>query len=172
MVNPSALQQWSYWLYRMLKIRMFEEKLNQLFALGHIHGTIHLYVGEEAVAVGVCGALENRDCITSTHRGHGHFIARGGDVKRIMAEIWGLKEGYCGGKGGTQHMADFSIGNIGSNGITGGPIHIHPGTGSFQDAGHRGPGGRLWHAWLYRRRHGRGRGEQGGRGGGRSGAAG
>lgn len=126
MKNPE-LQQWSDWLYRMLKIRRFEEKLNQLYALGHIHGTIHLYVGEEAVAVGVCSALEKQDCITSTHRGHGHFIAKGGDVKRIMAEIWGLKEGICGGKGGTQHMADFSIGNIGSNGITGGQIPIATG---------------------------------------------
>jgi len=77
----------SDWLYQMLKIRRFEEKLNHLYALGHIHGTIHLYVGEEAVAVGVCSALEKQDCITSTHRGHGHFIAKGGDVKRILAEI-------------------------------------------------------------------------------------
>jgi TPP-dependent pyruvate/acetoin dehydrogenase alpha subunit len=121
------LKQWSDYLYQMLKIRRFEERLNQLFSLGYIHGTIHLYVGQEAVAVGVCSALGKRDYITSTHRGHGHFIAKGGDVRRILAEIWGLEEGYCMGRGGTQHMADFNIGNLGSNGITGGQIPIATG---------------------------------------------
>ena len=121
------LNQWSDYLYQMIKIRRFEEKLNNLFAMGHIRGTIHLYVGQEAVAVGICSVLEKHDCITSTHRGHGHFIAKGGDVKRIMAEIWGLEEGYCMGRGGTQHMADFNIGNLGSNGITGGQIPIATG---------------------------------------------
>jgi TPP-dependent pyruvate/acetoin dehydrogenase alpha subunit len=121
------LKQWSDYLYQMLKIRRFEERLNQLFSLGYIHGTIHLYVGQEAVAVGVCSALGKRDYITSTHRGHGHFNAKGGDVRRILAEIWGLEEGYCMGRGGTQHMADFNIGNLGSNGITGGQIPIATG---------------------------------------------
>ncbi|OGO20815.1 MAG: hypothetical protein A2144_03440 [Chloroflexi bacterium RBG_16_50_9] len=126
-MNETELKQFTDYLYQMLKIRRFEERLNHLYAKGHIHGTIHLYVGQEAVAVGVCSALEKHDCITSTHRGHGHFIAKGGDVKRMMAEIWGSEEGYCRGTGGTQHMADFSIGNIGSNGITGGQIPIATG---------------------------------------------
>jgi pyruvate dehydrogenase E1 component alpha subunit len=126
-MNNAELNQFSDYLYKMLKIRRFEERLNQLYAKGYIHGTIHLYVGQEAVAVGVCSALEEHDYITSTHRGHGHFIAKGGDVKRIMAEIWGLEEGYCRGIGGTQHMADFSIGHLGSNGITGGQIPIATG---------------------------------------------
>jgi len=111
----------------MLKIRRFEEKLNDLYAMGYIQGTIHLYIGQEAVSVGACAALKNHDYITSTHRGHGHFIAKGGDINRIMAEIWGLDEGYCAGRGGTQHMADFSIGHLGSNGITGGQIPIATG---------------------------------------------
>src|SRR3972149_2685429 len=126
-MNEKDLTQLSDYLYQMLKIRRFEESLNDLYAKGHIHGTIHLCVGEEAVAVGVCGALQAQDYITSTHRGHGHFIAKGGDVRRMMAELWGLKEGYCGGKGGTQHMADFSIGHLGANGITGGEIPVATG---------------------------------------------
>lgn len=115
------------YLYQMLKIRRFEESLNDLYAKGYIHGTIHLCVGQEAVAAGVCGALKPQDYITSTHRGHGHFIAKGGDIRRMMAELWGLKEGYCGGTGGTQHMADFSIGHLGSNGITAGQIPVATG---------------------------------------------
>ncbi len=126
-MKKPEISQYSDYLYQMLKIRRFEERLNELYARGHIHGTIHLYVGQEAVAVGVCSVLGKDDCITSTHRGHGHFIAKGGDVNRILAEIWGLEEGYCQGQGGTQHMADFNIGNIGSNGITGGQIPIATG---------------------------------------------
>ena len=126
-MNEAEIKQLQEYLHLMLKIRRFEERLNDLYARGHIHGTIHLYVGQEAVAVGVCSVLKKNDCITSTHRGHGHFIAKGGDVNRILAEIWGLDEGYCQGQGGTQHMADFSIGNIGSNGITGGQIPIATG---------------------------------------------
>lgn len=117
----------SFYLYQMLKIRRFEESLNDLYAKGYINGTIHLCIGEEAVAVGVCSVLGEQDYITSTHRGHGHFIAKGGDIRRIMAELWGLKEGYCQGLGGTQHMADFSIGHLGSNGITGGQIPVATG---------------------------------------------
>jgi TPP-dependent pyruvate/acetoin dehydrogenase alpha subunit len=113
--------------YQMLKIRRFEEALNDLYAQGYINGTLHLCVGQEAVAVGVCGALNIDDYITSTHRGHGHFIAKGGDITRMMAELFGLREGYCGGAGGTQHMADFSIGHLGSNGITGGQIPVATG---------------------------------------------
>jgi TPP-dependent pyruvate/acetoin dehydrogenase alpha subunit len=113
--------------YQMVKIRRFEEALNNLYAQGHINGTLHLCVGQEAVAVGACGALNTDDYITSTHRGHGHFIAKGGDITRMMAELFGLPEGYCGGAGGTQHMADFSIGHLGSNGITAGQIPVATG---------------------------------------------
>ena len=126
-MHKTEIKQLSDCLYQMLKIRRFEEKLNDLYAMGYIQGTIHLYIGQEAVSVGACAALKNHDYITSTHRGHGHFIAKGGDINRIMAEIWGLDEGYCAGRGGTQHMADFSIGHLGSNGITGGQIPIATG---------------------------------------------
>jgi TPP-dependent pyruvate/acetoin dehydrogenase alpha subunit len=126
-MHKTEIKQLSDYLYQMLKIRRFEEKLNDLYAMGYIQGTIHLYIGQEAVSVGACAALKRKDYITSTHRGHGHFIAKGGDINRIMAEIWGLSEGYCGGRGGTQHMADFSIGHLGSNGITGGQIPIATG---------------------------------------------
>jgi len=126
-MNGAETKQLLEYLYQMLKIRRFEEKLDALYAMGYIHGTIHLYIGQEAVAVGACAVLEKHDYITSTHRGHGHFIAKGGDIKKIMAEIWGLEEGYCMGQGGTQHMADLNIGHLGSNGITGGQIPIATG---------------------------------------------
>ena len=126
-MHKTEIKQLSDYLYQMLKIRRFEEKLNDLYAMGYIQGTIHLYIGQEAVSVGACAALKKHDYITSTHRGHGHFIAKGGEINRIMAEIWGLSEGYCAGRGGTQHMADFSIGHLGSNGITGGQIPIATG---------------------------------------------
>ncbi|MBI2304196.1 MAG: thiamine pyrophosphate-dependent dehydrogenase E1 component subunit alpha [Chloroflexi bacterium] len=111
----------------MLLIRRFEERVDKLVAQGFIKGTSHLYAGQEAVATGTCSVLSREDYITSTHRGHGHFIAKGGDVKRIMAELFGKIDGYCQGKGGTQHMADFSIGHLGSNGITGGGIPLATG---------------------------------------------
>jgi pyruvate dehydrogenase E1 component alpha subunit len=114
-------------LKKMLLIRYFEERVEQLFARGLIFGTTHLYIGEEAVAVGACKAIREDDYITSTHRGHGHFIAKGGDPKRIMAELLGREEGYCKGRGGTQHMAELAIGHLGSNGITGGGIPIATG---------------------------------------------
>lgn len=123
----TTLNLWLDYYYQMVKIRRFEEALSDLYARGYIGGTLHLCVGQEAVAVGVCSALNPDDFITSNHRGHGHFIAKGGDVKRMMAELFGLKEGYCGGTGGTQHMADFSIGHLGSNGITAGQIPVATG---------------------------------------------
>lgn len=126
-MNRVELEQLLGFLYEMLKIRKFEERLNQLYDEGYIQGTIHLYVGQEGVAVGACAALREDDYITSTHRGHGHFIAKGGDIKRILAEIRGLEEGYCRGRGGTQHMADFATGHLGSNGITGGQIPVATG---------------------------------------------
>ena len=104
----------------MVKIRLFEEKVAELFAAGKIPGFVHLYIGEEAVATGVCANLTPKDYITSTHRGHGHLISKGGDVKLMMAELFGKKTGYCKGKGGSMHIADVDLGILGANGIVGG----------------------------------------------------
>jgi len=111
----------------MLLIRFFEEKVEDLFARGLIKGTAHPAIGQEAVAVGVTGVLKRNDCMTSTHRGHGHFIARGGDPCRIMAELYGKATGYSRGRGGSQLMADYKLGFLGSNGITGGGIPLATG---------------------------------------------
>lgn len=108
----------------MLLIRRFEERVDELFAAGELRGTSHLSAGQEAVAVGACAALRADDYVTSNHRGHGHFLAKGGDPRRMMAELFGKATGYSRGKGGTQHMADFSIGFLGMNGITGGMLPI------------------------------------------------
>lgn len=105
---------------KMLHVRRFEEKVAYLFTLGKVHGTTHLYVGEEASAIGACSALEEKDLITSTHRGHGHCIGKGIDLNRMMAELLGKKAGYCKGKGGSMHIADLSRGNLGANGVVGG----------------------------------------------------
>lgn len=104
----------------MSKIRMFESMLQEYFAAGKIPGFVHLYLGEEAVAVGACSCLTDKDSITSTHRGHGHLIAKGGDLKLMMAEIFGKSTGYCKGKGGSMHIADVDLGILGANGIVGG----------------------------------------------------
>lgn len=105
-------------LYRtMLRIRRFEEKAIELKAQQIIPGLLHLYIGEEAVATGVCAALRRDDYISSTHRGHGHCIAKGGEISRMMAELLGRKEGYCRGKGGSMHIADIELGILGANGI-------------------------------------------------------
>jgi acetoin:2,6-dichlorophenolindophenol oxidoreductase subunit alpha len=108
--------------YRTMRtIREFEERLHNEFATGDIPGFVHLYAGEEASATGVCAHLEDgRDSIASTHRGHGHCIAKGVDVKEMMAEIYGRKTGSCHGKGGSMHIADLSKGMLGANGIVGG----------------------------------------------------
>jgi TPP-dependent pyruvate/acetoin dehydrogenase alpha subunit len=116
-------------LRRMLTIRRFEEKASEDYHAGKIHGVVHCYIGEEAVAVGVCAALEADDRIISTHRGHGHCIAKGADLKRMMAELYGRQTGYCKGKGGSMHIADFAIGMLGANGIVGGGISIVTGAG-------------------------------------------
>ena len=117
-------------MYRMMvKIRLFEEKVFELYAQNLVPGTIHLYTGQEAVAVGVCSALRRDDYITSTHRGHGHCIAKGADVRRVMAEILGKKTGYCKGKGGSMHIADFSIGVLGATAVVGAGIPIATGAG-------------------------------------------
>jgi acetoin:2,6-dichlorophenolindophenol oxidoreductase subunit alpha len=112
---------------RMLRIRAFEEKVQQLFKLGKLPGFVHLYIGEEAVAVGACSVLRDEDRITSTHRGHGHLIAKGADVGRMMAELFGRRSGYCKGKGGSMHIFDFGLGILGANGIVGGGIPIATG---------------------------------------------
>jgi pyruvate dehydrogenase E1 component alpha subunit len=114
---------------RMLEIRFFEEKVFDLYAQNLVPGTIHLYLGEEAVAVGVCSALRRDDYITSTHRGHGHCIAKGAELKRTMAEILGKKTGYCKGKGGSMHIADFSIGMLGATAVVGAGLPIAVGAG-------------------------------------------
>ncbi len=111
----------------MLTIRYFEEKVENLFSRGLIGGTTHPASGQEAVAVGACGALKKGDYVTSTHRGHGHMIARGGEPKRIMAELYGKETGYSRGRGGSQLMMDMTLGFLGSNGITGGGIPIATG---------------------------------------------
>lgn len=116
----------------MVLIRRFEETLNDLYGSGVIRGTSHFCAGQEATEVGAIAALEPDDLVTSNHRGHGHLIAKGGDVKRIMAELWGKATGYAGGRGGSQHMAHFPIGFLGSNGITGGMIPIATGAALSQ----------------------------------------
>ena len=116
----------------MLTIRLFEEKVAFYFSRGLIHGTTHLYVGEEATATGVCAQLSDADLITSTHRGHGHCIAKGIDLKRMFAELFGKEAGYCKGKGGSMHIADLTRGNLGANGIVGGGIPIAVGAAMTQ----------------------------------------
>jgi pyruvate dehydrogenase E1 component alpha subunit len=107
--------------YRTMKmIREFEERIHIEFATGEIPGFVHLYAGEEAIATGICLHLDDHDKITSTHRGHGHCLAKGCDVYGMMAEIYGKKNGLCGGKGGSMHIADLSKGMLGANGIVGG----------------------------------------------------
>ncbi|WP_231391769.1 thiamine pyrophosphate-dependent dehydrogenase E1 component subunit alpha [Arthrobacter sp. 35W] len=115
-------------LRTMIRIRRFEEKLAWLFKRGQLPGFVHLYLGEEAVAVGVCAALRPDDRITSTHRGHGHLIAKGASIDKMMAELYGRVDGYCRGKGGSMHIVSFELGIMGTNGIVGGGIPI--GTGS------------------------------------------
>jgi pyruvate dehydrogenase E1 component alpha subunit len=113
----------------MLLIRAFEEKADELFALGRIHGTMHLSLGQEAVAVGVCSALRADDYILSTHRGHGHCLAKGADARLMMAEFLGKETGYCRGRGGSMHIADVRGGNLGANGIVAGGLPIATGVG-------------------------------------------
>lgn len=114
---------------KMIEIRLFEEKIQDLYARGSIPGSVHLYIGQEAIAAGVCAHLRKEDYITSTHRGHGHLIAKGADLRYMMAELFGRKTGYCKGKGGSMHIADFDLGILGSNGIAGGGIPIAVGAG-------------------------------------------
>ncbi len=115
-------------MYRtMVRIRIFEERVAKEYAAGNIQGIVHLYLGEEAIATGACACLRRDDYIVSTHRGHGHVIAKGGDTSKAMAEIFGKKTGYCRGKGGSMHIADLEIGMLGANGIVGAGIPIATG---------------------------------------------
>ncbi len=110
--------------YKMFKIRKFEETVERYFLDGEIPGFVHLYIGEEAIASGVCTCLSDQDYIASTHRGHGHTIAKGADLNRVMAEVFGRKTGCCRGKGGSMHIADFSVGMLGANGVVGGGFNL------------------------------------------------
>lgn len=113
----------------MVTIRQFETMAGKLFAAAKIPGFIHLSIGQEASAVGVCSCLRSDDYLTTTHRGHGHMIAKGADLKKMMAEIFGKKTGYCKGKGGSMHIADFSLGILGANGVVAGGLPIVTGAG-------------------------------------------
>ena len=124
---PAHDERWLRFYRQMLKIRLFEEEVNQLYLGAKMPGLAHLYVGEEAVAVGVCEALRQDDYITSTHRGHGHCIAKGASVNRMFAELLGKEAGYCRGKGGSMHIADQDTGNLGANAIVGGSAGIATG---------------------------------------------
>src|SRR4029077_17564680 len=121
---------------QMLKIRLFEEEVNQLYLGAKMPGLAHLYIGQEAVAVGVCEALRRDDYITSTHRGHGHCLAKGASVDKMFAELLGKEAGYCRGKGGSMHIADQDTGNLGANAIVGGSAGIA--TGAAMSAKMRG----------------------------------
>ncbi len=118
---------WLAMYEQMLTIRHFEEHVNQLYMTARMPGLAHLYSGEEAIAVGVCAALRRDDYITSTHRGHGHCLAKGARVDRMFAELLGKEAGYCRGKGGSMHIADQDTGNLGANAIVGGSAGIATG---------------------------------------------
>jgi len=124
--------------YRMWLIRTFDESARLMYHHDRIRGTTHTYIGEEAVAVGACAALNRDDYITSTHRGHGHCLAKGGDPKAMMAELLGKATGYCKGKGGSMHIADLDLGILGANGIVGGGLGLA--TGAAYSADLRGSG--------------------------------
>ena len=120
-------ERWLYLYRQMQRIRLFEEQVNELYMSARMPGLAHLYSGEEAVAVGVCGALRQDDYITSTHRGHGHCIAKGAAIDLMYAELLGKEAGYCHGKGGSMHIADQDTGNLGANAIVGGSAGIATG---------------------------------------------
>jgi pyruvate dehydrogenase E1 component alpha subunit len=129
-------ERWLHFYRQMLKIRLFEEEVNQLYLSAKMPGLAHLYIGEEAVAVGVCEALRRDDYITSTHRGHGHCLAKGASIDKMFAELLGKEGGYCRGKGGSMHIADQDTGNLGANAIVGGSAGIA--TGAAMSAKMRG----------------------------------
>jgi len=115
--------------HRMLRIRLFEEAAGKLFEGNKMPGFLHLYVGQEAVASGVCVAMRDDDQVSSTHRGHGHLVAKGGDLSKMMAELMGKADGYCNGKGGSMHICDLDLNMLGANGIVGGGAPIAVGAG-------------------------------------------
>lgn len=117
-------ERWLTMYRQMLKIRRFEERVNELYRSAKMPGLAHLYIGQEAVAVGVCESLRPDDYITSTHRGHGHCLAKGAELDRMFAELLGKAPGYCRGKGGSMHIADQETGNLGANAIVGGSSGI------------------------------------------------
>jgi pyruvate dehydrogenase E1 component alpha subunit len=126
--GPAAeAKQWVEMYRRMLSIRLFEEHVNDLYTQALMPGLAHLYIGEEAVAVGVCQTLHTDDYITSTHRGHGHCLAKGASLDKMFAELLGKEAGYCRGKGGSMHIADPDTGNLGANAIVGGSTAIATG---------------------------------------------
>jgi TPP-dependent pyruvate/acetoin dehydrogenase alpha subunit len=129
---------WLAMYRRMLTIRLFEEQVNDLYLTARMPGLAHLYAGEEAIAIGVCSALRRDDYITSTHRGHGHCLAKGASVDRMFAELLGKENGYCHGKGGSMHIADPESGNLGANAIVAGSAGIA--TGAAMSARMRGSG--------------------------------
>ena len=120
-------EQWLHMYEQMFKIRAFEEQVNELYQGAKMPGLAHLYIGEEAIAVGVCEALTREDYITSTHRGHGHCLAKGASLDKMFAELLGKDAGYCHGKGGSMHIADQDTGNLGANAIVGGSSAIATG---------------------------------------------
>jgi acetoin:2,6-dichlorophenolindophenol oxidoreductase subunit alpha len=120
-------QNWVHAYQQMVRIRLFEEQVNELYTRALMPGLAHLYSGEEAVAVGTCEALRRDDYITSTHRGHGHCLAKGASPERMFAELLGKEAGYCRGKGGSMHIADPATGNLGANAIVGGSVGIATG---------------------------------------------
>src|SRR5512143_1222180 len=126
-VTAMDREQWLHMYEQMFKIRTFEEHVNELYQSAKMPGLAHLYIGEEAIAVGVCEALRRDDYITSTHRGHGHCLAKGATVDRMFCELLGKEPGYCHGKGGSMHIADQDTGNLGANAIVGGSAGIATG---------------------------------------------
>src|SRR5271167_4000581 len=125
--NVLATEKYLNMYRRMTMIRLFEEQVNELYTRALMPGLAHLYIGEEAVAVGICEALNIDDYITSTHRGHGHCVAKGASPDRMFAELLGKEAGYCKGKGGSMHIADPATGNLGANAIVGGSAGIATG---------------------------------------------
>jgi pyruvate dehydrogenase E1 component alpha subunit len=125
--TPDQVAQWHRMYRQMLTIRLFEKQVNELYTRALMPGLAHLYIGEEAVAVGVCETLKTTDYITSTHRGHGHCLAKGASPDRMFAELLGKEAGYCKGKGGSMHIADPATGNLGANAIVCGSAGIATG---------------------------------------------
>src|SRR5271170_3723444 len=125
--SSATAKKWLHAYRQMVAIRLFEEQVNDLYTRAIMPGLAHLYIGEEAVAVGICEALRQDDYITSTHRGHGHCVAKGALPDRMFAELLGKEAGYCKGKGGSMHIADPATGNLGANAIVAGSVGIATG---------------------------------------------